>query len=168
MSMQDQGVLSRREVDPASRRLAVELERLATLTVPALRRRWRIVFGRTAPETLPRFILHRALAYRIQETELGGLDRATARQLDRLADGRDSRVPLPDLRIARPGTLLVREWEGSLQRVMVLETGFAWNGATYDSLSAVARAITGTSWNGPRFFGLRAKRPGSQDQGTGL
>ena len=43
----------------------------------------------------------------------------------------------------------------SLQRVMVLESGFAWNGATYESLSEVARAITGTSWNGPRFFGLR-------------
>ena len=71
-----------------------------------------------------------------------------------------------------PGTLLVREWEGTLQRVMVLETGFAWNGTTYASLSAVARAITGTSWNGPRFFGLREKgrqaqdarkRPGSRD-----
>ena len=52
-------------------------------------------------------------------------------------------------------TLLVREWEGTLQRVVVLESGFAWNGVTYESLSKVARAITGTNWNGPRFFGLR-------------
>jgi hypothetical protein len=29
--------------------------------------------------------------------------------------------------------------------VMVLHKGFAWNGATYDSLSQVARAITGTN-----------------------
>ena len=65
-------------------------------------------------------------------------------------------IPLPELRGTKPGTLLVREWEGSLQRVMVLEQGFAWNGSTYDSLSQVARAITGTNWNGPRFFGLRA------------
>ena len=49
----------------------------------------------------------------------------------------------------KPGTLLVREWDGSLQRVMVLEQGFAWNGATYESLSRVARAITGTNWNAP-------------------
>jgi hypothetical protein len=47
------------------------------------------------------------------------------------------------------------EWEGTLQRVVVLESGFAWNGVTYESLSKVARAITGTNWNGPRFFGLR-------------
>ena len=55
----------------------------------------------------------------------------------------------------KPGTLLVREWQGALQRVMALDQGFAWNGATYASLSEVARAITGTNWNGPRFFGLR-------------
>jgi hypothetical protein len=53
-----------------------------------------------------------------------------------------------------PGSLLVREWKGRLERVMVLEEGFAWNGTTYPSLSMVAKAITGTSWNGHRFFGL--------------
>ncbi len=29
-----------------------------------------------------------------------------------------------------------------------------WQGATYPSLSAIARAITGTAWSGPRFFAL--------------
>ena len=82
--------------------------------------------------------------------------------LDRLArDGRDGAViPLPELRATKPGTLLVREWEGALHRVMVLEQGFAWNGQTFDSLSKVAHAITGTNWNGPRFFGLRERRAG--------
>ena len=28
----------------------------------------------------------------------------------------------------RPGTLLTREWDGQLQRVMVLSDGFSWNG----------------------------------------
>ena len=65
--------------------------------------------------------------------------------------GRDLRIPLLELRAVKPGTLLVREWEGMLQRVVVLESGFAWNGVTYESLSKVARAITGTNWNGPRF-----------------
>jgi hypothetical protein len=54
-------------------------------------------------------------------------------------------------------TLLTREWEGELQRVMVLADGFSWNGKTYPSLSRVAFAITGSRWNGPRFFGLRDK-----------
>jgi hypothetical protein len=48
------------------------------------------------------------------------------------------------------GTLLTREWDGHLQRVMVLADGFSWNG-----LSKVAFAMTGTRWSGPRFFGLR-------------
>jgi hypothetical protein len=42
-----------------------------------------------------------------------------------------------------------------MQRVTVLEDGFAWKGVTYRSLSEIAYAITGTKWNGPRFFGLR-------------
>ena len=126
----------------------------------SLRRRWRMVFGVSAPEHLPRGILLRALVYRIQADALGDLDRETIRMLDRLArEGRGGAlIPLPELRATKPGTLLVREWEGSLQRVMVLEQGFAWNGQTYDSLSQVARAITGTNWNGPRFFGLREPR----------
>ena len=57
----------------------------------------------------------------------------------------------------RPGTILAREWNGSMHRVAVLADGFAWNGKTYPSLSKIAQAITGTRWNGPRFFGLRDK-----------
>jgi hypothetical protein len=58
---------------------------------------------------------------------------------------------------------LVREHAGELQRVVVLENGFAWNGTTYQSLSEVARAITGTNWSGPRYFGLRDRTdPGEQ------
>jgi Protein of unknown function (DUF2924) len=49
----------------------------------------------------------------------------------------------------RPGTLLTREWDGHLQRVMVLADGFIWNGKSYRSLSKVAFAITGSRWNGP-------------------
>ena len=55
----------------------------------------------------------------------------------------------------KPGALLVREWQGKLERVMVLEEGFAWNGKNFGSLSQIAKAMTGTNWNGHRFFGLR-------------
>ena len=62
----------------------------------------------------------------------------------------------------KAGALLVREWNGAPQRVMVLEKGFAWNGKSYASLSQVAKAITGTSWNGHRCAGGR--RAGAQDE----
>jgi hypothetical protein len=102
------------------------------------------------------------LAYRVQAAAFGDLDKATARLLDRIAEearaGKRAEVPVPDRVGLRPGTLLVREWEGTTQRVMVMAEGFAWNGTTYASLSQVARAITGTRWNGPRFFGLRDQK----------
>ena len=55
------------------------------------------------------------------------------------------------------GTRLVREWNGALHEVEVLEDGYLWRGARHRSLSAIARAITGTKWSGPRFFGLMAR-----------
>ncbi|MGA0594583.1 DUF2924 domain-containing protein [Enterovirga sp. CN4-39] len=148
-------------------RLEADLARLAAMDLAGLRRRWRTLFGRSAPDGLPRSLLQRAVAYRVQADALGDLDRETVRALERLGRG-EGDLPPPQLRGTKPGTLLVREWAGYLHRVMVLEEGFAWNGQTFESLSKVARAITGTNWNGPRFFGLRQKEnaKGSQDRRT--
>ena len=149
-----------------SDRLEADLVRLASIDVSGLRLRWRKVFGRSALEGLPRSLLQRVLAHRVQVDALGDLDRESVRLLDRLARG-EGEVPPPARPGTKPGTLLVREWEGNLHRVMVLDEGFAWNGQSFASLSKVARAITGTSWNGPRFFGLRQKTrvTKSRDQG---
>src|SRR2546430_15052669 len=58
-------------------------------------------------------------------------------------------------KLTRPGTILVREWQGTTHQVPVRADGFLWNGRAHNSLSGIARAITGTKWNGPRFFGMR-------------
>jgi hypothetical protein len=60
----------------------------------------------------------------------------------------------------KPGTVLVRDYQGQRHIVTVAPDGFSWQGATYASLSAIARAITGTAWSGPRFFAL-AQRNGT-------
>jgi hypothetical protein len=135
-----------------------EIARLRGLDLSGLQARWRTMFGRRAPAHLPRHLLLRLIAYRVQADLHGDLDPATVRSLDRLARAGRS-APLPETSSVRPGTLLVREWDGVLHRVMALDDGFAWNGTTYRSLSQVARAITGTRWNGPRFFGLREGAP---------
>ncbi|GJD97886.1 DUF2924 domain-containing protein [Methylobacterium iners] len=146
---------------PQDDRLSADLARLAMLDPAGLQRRWRMVFGRSAPEHLSRALMHRVLAYRLQVDRHGDLSPATTRLLDRLRPDSPAEVlPPPDQPGTKPGTLLVREWKGELHRVMVLDPGFAWQGTTYDSLSRVAQAITGTKWNGPRFFGLR-ERPSS-------
>jgi hypothetical protein len=137
-----------------------EIARLRGLDVGELRARWHTVFRRIAPPQLPRHLLFRILAYRLQADQLGDLDANTRRVLNRMgfetADGIGRLVA--DLNRSRtelrPGTLLTREWDGHLQRVMVLADGFSWNGETYRSLSKVAFAMTGTRWSGPRFFGL--------------
>jgi hypothetical protein len=132
--------------------------RLRDLDLEALRARWRTVFGRRPPSSLPRHLLFRVLAYRVQAETLGDLDRHCQRLLDRAAlahanrDGIRLKQVIPTL---QQGTILSREWNGRLERVAVSAEGFAWNGKTYPSLSKVAFAITGTRWNGPRFFGLR-------------
>ena len=66
----------------------------------------------------------------------------------------------------KAGALLVREWKGRLERVMVLEEGFAWNGQTFGSLSQIAKAMTGTTWNGHRFFELRQGKTPQADVGA--
>ena len=136
---------------------------LADLDASGLRLQWRNHLGGTPPAHLPRWLLMKILAYRIQSTALGGLDKGTLRVL-RQPKGR--RLASSDLhpfeaRIAttregtklKAGALLAREWNGRLERVMILDQGVAWNGETYGSLSQVATAMTGTSWNGHRFFG---------------
>ena len=64
------------------------------------------------------------------------------------------------LRRLKPGTELVREFQGERHTVVITAEGFRWRGEDYPSLTAIARFITGTNWNGPRFFGLREKADG--------
>ena len=66
------------------------------------------------------------------------------------------RVPTDD-RLPRPGTILTRRYKGRTLQVEVLEHGFACEGKTYRSLSAVAKAVTGSHCSGHFFFGLTEK-----------
>jgi DUF2924 family protein len=153
-------------------RLSAEIAGLKELDLEGLRARWRKLFQAAAPPHLPKYLLFRVLAYRIQANALGDLDRESVRYLDAVARESEQRrakagyrrtkvpppvPPVPDRRGLKPGTILVREHAGVLHRVVVMENGFAWEGKTFRSLSETAQAITGTNWNGPRFFGLRSK-----------
>src|SRR5262249_56599405 len=64
-----------------------EIARLRGLDVEALRARWHTVFRRRAPLHLPRHLLSRILAYRLQADRLGDLDADTRRLLDRIGSG---------------------------------------------------------------------------------
>jgi 3-oxoacyl-[acyl-carrier protein] reductase len=123
--------------------------------------------GGEPPTHPPRWLLMRVLAYRLQSDAFGGLDKSIQRIL---RSGKEDGVGAPFDRRApqtrqglglKAGALLVREWKGRLERVMILEAGFAWNGQTFGSLSQIAKAMTGTDWNGHRHLYARLDRAGA-------
>ena len=140
------------------------LARLAALKGAAaadLKQQWRDLFDGEPPPFNRRYLESR-LAYRIQELAYGGLRPETVRRLERLGEQLDggkiaTRRIRADLRPIA-GTRLIREWQGVEHVATVTTDGFEWEGRSYRSLSAIARAITGTRWNGWTFFGLRNHR----------
>ena len=101
-------------------------------------------------------------AYRIQELAYGGLKQETVRRLQQMGEQLDggnitTRRVRADLKPI-VGTRLIREWQGVEHTVTVTQDGFEWQGRPYQSLSAIARAVTGSRWNGWIFFGLKDHR----------
>jgi Protein of unknown function (DUF2924) len=147
-------------VDPA---VEAELDRLPTVAIAELRKRYHEVFRTEPPKAFGPDLLRRSIAHRIQEKAYGGLPASTRRLLDQLVKAAkakpNGRLELP--RRIKPGSELVRTWKGKSYRVMVMADGFAHDGKTFASLSEIAFEITGTRWNGPRFFGLRS--PGNRE-----
>jgi hypothetical protein len=145
---------------------------LEGLDLDGLRRHWRAHLGGEAPAHLSRWLLMKVLAYRLQSDAFGDLDKSIRRILrSEKEDGGgapfDRRLPQTRAGLGlRAGALLMREWNGRLERVMILDEGFAWNGQTFGSLSQIAKAMTGTTWNGHRFFGLRKGRTAPTDVGA--
>src|SRR6202045_4949478 len=133
--------------------IEAEIDRVRSLGLDVLRTLWRTTFRSSPPPAFSKDILARYLCWHIQEQAFGGLDSKTAKHLDGLARGDRSGADL--LRHLKPGTVLLREYQGERHTVTVVAKGYVWREATYVSLSIIARAITGTAWNGPRFFGLR-------------
>src|SRR5262245_27603559 len=63
-----------------------DLTRLPELSLEDLRHLWRRELGKSAPERLPKWLLARLLAYRLQVLEDGDLSRETIRMLNEIAD----------------------------------------------------------------------------------
>src|SRR5687767_12540661 len=117
--------------------------------------------------------LFKKLAWRLQSLAEGGLSERAKRRAEELARDADVRttVPRPPKhaadagartvvlaaptagdgrdRLPIPGTVLTRTYRGRHVAVTVLADGtFEWEGQTYRSLSAIAKAVTGSHWNG--------------------
>lgn len=131
--------------------LGTALARLERASRHHLAELWAEYFGAPPPPRTSRSLMIRAVAYKMQEQVLGGPSAATRRLLST-----EVVTPARHRRLLRPGTVLIREWQGVAHQVTVGEHGVVYRGTHYRSLSEVARLITGARWSGPRFFGLKA------------
>jgi hypothetical protein len=112
------------------------LSRLTELNLGELRQQWRTLYKAEASPHLSRELLVRAVTYRMQEVALGGLRSGQQRQLRQIAQqfnetGAATTPRRPEL---KPGTRLVREWQGRTYEVLVLDDGFSWQGTHHRSL----------------------------------
>ena len=107
------------------------------------------------------------LAYRMQEQAFGSLSADSRRRLRHLARvfAADPNARIPSVPGIKPGTRLVRQWQGQVHVVTVEEKGYEYEGTPYQSLSQIAGLITGTRWSGPLFFGLKGKEPAKSSDG---
>ena len=134
------------------------LGQLPTMDRKSLQGLWRNFFDRTPVPALRRETLIPILAYRIQEKAFGGLKESTARRLRELAEEHvGGAKPVPASLRPKIGTRYIREYQGRMHEVTVLESGFEYDDETYRSLTEIAKVITGTKWSGPVFFGLKRK-----------
>jgi hypothetical protein len=154
-----------------------KLAALQTMGVTQLRAKYLEVFGEPT-RTGNKAYLYKKLAWRIQSLAEGGLSERARRRAEELARDADIRTTVPKApvttagaaqrtvtlaapvadgrdRLPIPGTVLTRSYKGRHVAVTVMANGtFDYDGQTYNSLSAIAKAVTGSHWNGHLFFGL--------------
>jgi hypothetical protein len=140
--------------------LEQEIGAIEDLPTHELRIAWRRHYRTEPPRCMPRDLMIRALAYRLQERANGGLAPAAKRKLRSLVaeiETKGTQVFDPGIAL-KPSARLVREWAGGTHTVIVLEDGFEYDGERCPSLTKIAAKITGAHWSGPRFFGIGKTR----------
>jgi len=146
-----------------SEALEGEIAALPKMNLAQLQAKWRRALKQAPPPHVRKQLLVPLLAYKLQEQAYGGLKPEVKRRLRELGASfnRDPRKAGGQFTVStriKPGTRLIRQWEGKTHQVTVGEAGFEYNGERYKSLSVIARLITSTRWSGPLFFGLKGHR----------
>lgn len=139
--------------------VAAEIAELSHLSVNDLQEQWTRVLGGPPPKNARREYLLRAVVHELQSRAHGGLSKSLRRALTKIAEIKlaPSVTTGGRTRSLKPGARLYREWKGAVHEIDVVADGYHYRGATFKSLSVIARKITGTRWSGPAFFGLKIK-----------
>lgn len=137
---------------------SVKASTSTTPSRPELEAEWQAAFGRPLSPKMRRPLAALLLRFHAQEAAQGGLSPQVEAYLASLLPkprGRGPQAAPPPVRRLKPGTRLLRAWQGKTYTVTVADPGFIYEGKTFGSLSVIAREITGTPWSGPAFFGLK-------------
>jgi len=140
--------------------IQARMSELEDLDRSGLRVAWIKLFEMAPPHHLSMTFMRKAIIFEEQCRQFGGLSPALKRALKDAADGKP--ISSAAVTACKPGTQLIREWNGKNFKVEVKEDGYQMDGDHFKSLSAIALHITGTSWSGPRFFGLTRTTGASQ------
>lgn len=139
----------------------MDIRQLEVADAATLRRLWAGAKDAPPPKTFTARLMRLALAWDVQAPGTRGETAKVRRGWNRITKERANRgsfgaAGYASLPIVSDGTRILKEWGGTTHEVLIVGDGGAnWNGQSYSSLSAVARAMTGTHRNGPKFFGLR-------------
>jgi hypothetical protein len=139
--------------------LEQQLAQLPGMTPAQLRAKWRDCWRRPAPDIGPD-LLRRGIAWKLQSRVDGDLPNHIKLELERAAISLRRGEELVSSRrpSLKSGTRLVRQWQGRVHHVLVLDDGYEYDDRRFNSLTQVATAITGTHWSGPTFFGLKKRK----------
>jgi hypothetical protein len=132
-------------------KLDASLNGLEAMSPAELRAEWQRVMKSPCPRFGPDLLRH-AIGHHLQ----GQADRTPTMAANRALRAATSNAAAS----LRPGTHLLRSWNGRDISVLVTNRGFEFDGRNWTSLSAIAREVTGTAWSGPRFFGLKGMAHG--------
>jgi hypothetical protein len=140
--------------------LEQKLAELPGMSPAQLRAKWRDCWRKPAPDIGPD-LLRRGISWKLQSRVHGALPSYIKREIERAADRlRRGEELIGSTRSSlKPGTRLIRQWQGRVHRVLVLDDGYEYEARRFSSLTQVATAITGTHWSGPNFFGLKKRAP---------
>ncbi len=152
--------------------IETKIAALKNKTIPELQKEFEALFDGQKASSDNKIYLIRRIAYRLQESEYGGLSQKAQNRLKELIGlydpvnnkairpkvsvetqariktrGRDTRLPIPE-------TIITKDYRGKKYQIKILENGFEYENKVYKHLTAVAEKITGAHWNGYNFFNL--------------
>jgi hypothetical protein len=126
------------------------IDKIPTMGRSELNHQWAHYFANPPNAKLRLELMRPVLAYRIQESVIQRPKPSVKRSSTAI---RQNLIPQP----FKTGTRIVREWNGHVHEVAVVDGGYEYRGEFFKSLSPIATKITGTKWSGPAFFGTKPK-----------